>query len=172
MTAHSTARRRQRPHGCAECTAVCLGRPLLLITLPDGPALESSRTPARCSSPHINIILISRGLAEGRIASQRPRRTGDGVEPCPAFAAAAFALRRRPQPHARGLRRVQHRRQRQQRAAAAAAVAHRRAVEGQQRQAVLPRRDQLRSERPLIESRWGSKPLAFAGKMRPRRLNN
>jgi hypothetical protein len=27
------------------------------------------------------------------------------------------------------------------------------------------------STRPLIESRWVSKPLAFAGKLRPRRLN-
>jgi|EP01049_Picozoa_sp_SAG25_P009204 hypothetical protein len=30
----------------------------------------------------------------------------------------------------------------------------------------------LRSKRLLIESRWVSTPLAFAGKRRPRRLNN
>jgi hypothetical protein len=30
----------------------------------------------------------------------------------------------------------------------------------------------LQSKRPFIESRWGSKPLAFAGELRPRRLNN
>jgi hypothetical protein len=30
----------------------------------------------------------------------------------------------------------------------------------------------LQSKRPLIESRWVSKPLAFAGQLRPRRLNN
>jgi hypothetical protein len=35
--------------------------------------------------------------------------------------------------------------------------------------AAMPR---LQSKRLLIESQWVSKPLAFAGKMRPRRLNN
>jgi hypothetical protein len=30
----------------------------------------------------------------------------------------------------------------------------------------------LQSKRLVIESRWVSKPLAFAGKLRPRRLNN
>jgi hypothetical protein len=30
----------------------------------------------------------------------------------------------------------------------------------------------LQSKRLLIESRWVSKPLAFAGELRPRRLNN
>jgi hypothetical protein len=33
-------------------------------------------------------------------------------------------------------------------------------------------RQLLQSKRPLTEARWGSKPLAFAGKPRPRRLNN
>jgi hypothetical protein len=32
--------------------------------------------------------------------------------------------------------------------------------------------DQLQSKRLLIESQWVSKPLAFAVKLRPRRLNN
>eukprot|EP01047_Picozoa_sp_COSAG01_P048593 COSAG01_NODE_4746_length_4769_cov_29.055460_2_plen_177_part_00 len=40
-------------------------------------------------------------------------------------------------------------------------------------QAVLPvGAATLQSKRLLIESRWVSKPLAFAGKLRPRRLNN
>jgi hypothetical protein len=30
----------------------------------------------------------------------------------------------------------------------------------------------LQSKQLLIESRWVSKPLAFASKLRPRRLNN
>jgi hypothetical protein len=30
----------------------------------------------------------------------------------------------------------------------------------------------LQPKRLLIDSRWVSKPLAFAGKLRPRRLNN
>jgi hypothetical protein len=30
----------------------------------------------------------------------------------------------------------------------------------------------LQSKRLVIEARWVSKPLAFAGKLRPRRLNN
>eukprot|EP01047_Picozoa_sp_COSAG01_P033529 COSAG01_NODE_2471_length_7630_cov_3.056566_17_plen_72_part_00 len=32
--------------------------------------------------------------------------------------------------------------------------------------------EHLRSKRRLIEARWVSKLLAFAGKLRPRRLNN
>jgi hypothetical protein len=35
-----------------------------------------------------------------------------------------------------------------------------------------PRLPGLQTKRLLIESRWVSKPLAFAGKLRPRRLNN
>jgi hypothetical protein len=31
---------------------------------------------------------------------------------------------------------------------------------------------QSQSKRLLIEVRWGSKPLAFAGQLRPRRLSN
>jgi hypothetical protein len=38
--------------------------------------------------------------------------------------------------------------------------------------AVRPHAGDLQSERLLIESRWVSTSLAFAGKLRPRRLNN
>jgi hypothetical protein len=55
---------------------------------------------------------------------------------------------------------------------------HRLSLEGRARDqaelvAIRVRHDeQLQSKRLLIESRWVSKPLAFAGKLRPRRLNN
>jgi hypothetical protein len=59
---------------------------------------------------------------------------------------------------------VQQRRQRR----AAALALHRRAGRGVVRQRV----EQRHTPVSHIESRWVSKPLAFAGKRRPRRPNN
>jgi hypothetical protein len=45
-------------------------------------------------------------------------------------------------------------------------------LDAEETQPLQPRGLGLQSKRLLIESQWVSKPLAFAGKMRPRRLNN